>query len=316
LAAGFDESTSEEIALAANELASNLARHAQGGQLTLGPVTEGGRIGIQIESLDRGPGIPDVEQAMTDGFSTLSGLGCGLGAVNRLMDEFTISSREAAPAGTYIVCKRWLREDTKPADPCPLEFGGASRACPSMTMNGDAFAIKRWSTNALVAVIDGLGHGQYAHRAAQAARHYVDTHFDQALDAIFRGVGRTCRGTRGVVMALAKFKFGGNGVRFCFASVGDVEARLFGGSRPEHFIVRRGILGGNAPNASVTEHRWEAGNLLVLHSDGLTRHWGLEDFPGLSREPATAIAQRLLSALATKHDDATVVVVRGTTGER
>lgn len=316
LAAGFDESACEEIALAASELASNLARHAQGGQLTLAPVTEGGRIGIQIESLDRGPGIPDVEQAMTDRFSTVGGLGCGLGAVNRLMDEFTISSQQVAPAGTYIVCKRWLRGDTKPADLCPLEFGAASRACPGMTVNGDAFAIKRWSTNALVAVIDGLGHGQYAHRAAQAARQHVETHFDQPLDAIFRGVGRTCRGTRGVVMALAKFKFEGNAARFCFASIGDVEARLFGGSRPEHFIVRRGILGGNAPNALATEHRWEAGNLMVLHSDGLTHHWGLEDFPDLRRESAIAIAQRLLGALATKHDDATVLVVRGTTVER
>jgi anti-sigma regulatory factor (Ser/Thr protein kinase) len=316
LAIGFDERASEEIALAVSELASNLTRHAQGGQLTLAPVAEGGRIGIQIESLDRGPGIPDAEQAMTDGFSTVGGLGCGLGAVNRLMDEFTISSQQVASAGTHIVCKHWLRGDTTPVDPCPLEFGAASRARPTMTVNGDAFAIKRWSTNALAAVIDGLGHGQYAHRAAQAARHYVDTHFDQPLDTIFRGVARTCRGTRGVVMALAQFRFGGNGVRFSFASIGDVGAHLFGGSGPEHFIVRRGILGGNAPDARVTEHRWEAGNLMVLHSDGLIRHWGLEDFPDLSREPATAIAQRLLGALATKHDDATVVVVRGTTVER
>jgi anti-sigma regulatory factor (Ser/Thr protein kinase) len=315
-AIGFGERASEEIALAAGELASNLVRHAKAGKLMLEPITGGERTGIQVESVDSGPGIPDVEQAMMDGFSTARGLGCGLGAVNRMMDEFHIRSRRAAPAGTRIVCRRWLRGDTSRLDPCPLEFGAASRACPAMRVNGDAFVIKRWSTNALAGVIDGLGHGPFAHRAARAASRYLDGHFDQSLDGIFRGVGRTCRGTRGVVMALAQFTFKGDDVRFSFAGVGDVEARLLGGSKAEHFIVRRGILGGNSPNPRVTEHRWEPGNLIVLHSDGLTHHWGPKDFPGLRGASATSIAQRLLRALATKYDDATVVVVRGITGER
>jgi anti-sigma regulatory factor (Ser/Thr protein kinase) len=315
LALGFDAKVSDEIAIAVSELASNLVKYAQGGTLTLMPINDGERVGIQVASRDLGPGIADVEQALMDGFSTAGGLGCGLGAVNRLMDQFDIRSQRGAAGGTNVVCTRWLRVDAPIMSPCPLEFGAATRACPPLTVNGDAFVIKRWDASALVSVIDGLGHGQYAHRAAHAARQYVETHFDQPLDAIFRGVGRTCRATRGVVMALVRFNFEGHGIRFSFASVGNIEVRLLGGPAREHFIIRRGILGGNAPNPRVTEHRWEPGNVMVLHSDGVTHRWGLEDFPDLAAESATTIAQRLLRTLAKAHDDATVVVVKGATRE-
>jgi anti-sigma regulatory factor (Ser/Thr protein kinase) len=316
VAIGFDDRVSEEIALAVIELASNLARHAQSGKLTLASITDGGRVGIQVEALDRGPGIANVQPAMTDGFSMAGSLGYGLGMVNRLMDQFDITSQQGADAGTSIVCTRWLRVDDATASPCPLEFGTATRTCPTMTLNGDAFVIKRWQACALASVIDGLGHGQYAHRAAQTARQYVETHFDQPLDAIFHGVGRACHATRGVVMALVRFDFGQHDLRFAFASVGNIATRLFGSSAWRHFIVQRGILGGNAPIVRVTEHCWEPGNVLVLHSDGVTQHWGLEDFPELAKESATVMAQHLLRALAKTNDDATVLVVKGMAHER
>jgi anti-sigma regulatory factor (Ser/Thr protein kinase) len=316
LALGFDATVSEEIVIVVSELASNLVRHARGGQLTLTPADDGGRVGIHIESRDLGPGIADTEQAIADGFSTAGSLGYGLGTVNRLMHRFDITSQRAGEAGTHIVCTRWLVLDEPPLSPCPLEFGAATRAYPTMPVNGDAFVIKRWATSALVSVIDGLGHGQYAHRAAQTARQYVETHVDQPLDTIFRGVGRACRATRGVVMALVRFNFGGCGTRFSFANVGNIEARVFGGTQRPQLVVRRGIVGGQAPNPHVTEHGWEAGMVLVLHSDGVTQRWQWEDFPDLIGATATIIAQRLLRALAKPQDDATILVVRDITRVR
>jgi serine/threonine protein phosphatase PrpC len=243
-------------------------------------------------------------------------LGYGLGTVNRLMDRFDITSQCGAGAGTSIVCARWLPAKNPSLSPCPLEFGAATRAYPTMPVNGDAFVIKRWHASALVSVIDGLGHGQYAHRAAQAAKQYVETHVDQPLDAIFRGVGRTCRATRGVVMALVRFNFARDDIRFSFASVGNIEARVFGGGSRQQFIVPRGIVGGNAPPPRVTDHRWYPGTVMVLHSDGVSGRWGLADFSELARESASTMAPRLLRALAKDNDDATIVVVRGTTRER
>jgi anti-sigma regulatory factor (Ser/Thr protein kinase) len=316
LALGFEATACEEITLVTSELAGNLVKHAQGGQLILTPVNEGGRAGIQIKSCDRGPGIADVEEAIKDGFSTAHSLGYGLGTVNRLMDQFDIISHRGDSAGTTIVCTRWLRLAESSLSRCPLEFGAATRAYPTLTVNGDAFVITRWGSSALVSVIDGLGHGQYAHRAAQAAKHYVETHVDQPLEAIFRGVGRTCRATRGVVMALVRFDFPGGEIRFSHASIGNIETRVFGGSTRPQFIVPRGIIGGNAPQPRVTDSGWSPGTVLVLHSDGVICHWGVADFPDLLREPAATMAPRLLRTLAKDNDDATVVVVRDSIRER
>jgi serine/threonine protein phosphatase PrpC len=191
----------------------------------------------------------------------------------------------------------------------PLDFGAATRPYPGKMVNGDAFVIEQWDGSALVAVIDGLGHGQFAHRAAQAARQYVETHLDQPLKIIFRGVGRTCRATQGVVMALARIDWALG--KLTFASVGNVEARILGSPQPVNFIVRRGVIGLNAPDPVVTEHRWEPTHVLVLHSDGLKTHWRWEDFAHLQDAAASVVAQQLLQRLARDDDDVTVVVVRG-----
>jgi anti-sigma regulatory factor (Ser/Thr protein kinase) len=305
-AIGFSERESEEIVLAVTELASNLVRHTGGGTVTLTPLSNNGRCGIQIESVDRGPGIPDIEQAMTDGFSTTGSLGYGLGTVNRLMDEFDIQSPPGA--GTYIVCQRWVLMTETITKLCPLSFGAATRPHPQMGLNGDTFVIKQWEESALVGVIDGLGHGQWAHRAAQTARRYVESHFAQPLGEIFLGVGRSCQVTRGVVMALARFDWAQE--RLTLANVGNIETHVFNSPEPVKFIIRRGIIGLNAPKPAVTEHHWEPSNIMVIHSDGVRAHWRWEDFPELANESATITAQRLLHVLAKDEDDATVVVVR------
>jgi anti-sigma regulatory factor (Ser/Thr protein kinase) len=303
---GFDPAPCEEIALAMTELATNLIKHAQGGKLTLTPLADGGRIGLEIESRDSGPGIADVEQALADRFSTAGTRGTGLGAVNRLMDELDITSERGR--GTSIVCRKWVRQQTASIRPCPLAFGVATRPRQPGTDNGDAFVVKQWAESTLVGVIDGLGHGEFAHRAAQAARQYVESHFDLPLDQIFRGVDRACRATRGVVMALARFDWGRG--RLAFASVGNIEVRVFPSSALFPFSIRRGVIGLNAPNAMVTEHPWSLDHVLVLHSDGLRTHWGWKDFPGLADQPAPALAQEFLRLLAKEEDDATVIVVR------
>jgi anti-sigma regulatory factor (Ser/Thr protein kinase) len=305
---GFDETISDEIALVSQELASNLVKHAGSGTIILTPLYNLERRGIQIEAKDTGPGMRDVEQAITDGFSTSGSLGYGLGTANRLMDELNIASERGQ--GTLVTCRRWIKS-IQPADrQCPLEFGAATRSHPRMMgVNGDIFIIKQWNYYMLAGVIDGLGHGQWAQRASQTARRYIETHFDQPLVDIFRGVGRSCRPTRGVVMALALFDWEHNKVML--ASIGNIEVRVFNHSKPIKVLVRRGIVGMNAPAPVVTEDSWDISNFLVMHSDGLSTHWSWEDYPDLKTKSANSIAHELLHTLAKDDDDATVVVVRG-----
>ncbi|MFB2838688.1 ATP-binding protein [Floridanema evergladense] len=307
-AIGFEPIQCEEIVLVVSELATNLLQHAKEGTLVLMQIEDRIRRGIQIESIDRGCGIPDIELAIADGFSSVGNLGHGLGTVNRLMDEFYITSQTSVNPGTYILCKRWLRQETFSRD-CPLEFGVASRPYPGMTLNGDAFTIKRWEQSTLVAVIDGLGHGQYAHRAARTAQDYINRHYDQPIPELFRGVGRACRATRGVVMAIARFDWGQS--KLTFASVGNIEARVINSPTPVRFLIRRGIIGNNAPSPNVTEHPWRNHYILILHTDGLVTHWQWDSFSQFGHLSATRIAQELLRSLAKDNDDATVIVVKG-----
>ena len=305
---GFDEVASEEIVLAVSELASNLVKHAINGRLTLEVISDGERRGIQIKSEDSGPGIEDVEQVLKDGFSSTDSLGFGLGAVNRIMDEFEIESLGSTGGGTRVVAKMWVYRDTVGSMPGTLEFGAASRPHPESILNGDAFVIKRWGEITLVGVIDGLGHGQYAHRAAQEARNYVEKHFKLPLKKIFLGTNRACRGTRGVVMALVKFDEAQE--KMWFASIGNISGRVFGTPEPMNFIIRRGFIGVNAPSPVVLERHWDPRYVMVLHSDGLLTKWQWKDFSHLAEKSATVIAQQLLNALGRDTDDATVVVVK------
>lgn len=305
--AGFRREECDEVALAVMELASNLVKHARGGQLRFSLIEEGERRGLEIISEDQGPGIPDVERAMADGFSTAGGLGAGLGAVNRLMDEVEFSS--LSDGGLRISCHRWTRPGDTGLSSARLEFGAATRSYRFQPLNGDAIVVRHWNQHALVGVIDGLGHGQWAQRAAQAARYYIEQHFDQPLLNLFRSVGRVCLSTRGVVMALVRFDLARQQVEL--ASVGNVETRLLGGSESLHPVGRRGIVGApDAPSPIIKQHAWRPGFILVLHSDGIESNWGAEQLVKVARQGAVAAARHLLFHHGRLDDDATALVAR------
>jgi len=95
------------IATAISELARNIVLYAKQGEITLSKIANGHRPGIGVVSRDQGPGIPDVAEAMRDGYSTSGGLGVGLPGVKRLMDEFDIASEVGR--GTTVSIKKWKR---------------------------------------------------------------------------------------------------------------------------------------------------------------------------------------------------------------
>jgi anti-sigma regulatory factor (Ser/Thr protein kinase)/serine/threonine protein phosphatase PrpC len=306
-ALGFSPVECEEIALVVAELTSNLIKHVGEGDIQLRSIESAGRAGIEIVSEDNGTGIPDVERGITDGYSTAGSLGGGLGAVNRLMDGLEFFPRPQA--GLRIVCQRWVRPATRNVSGRWLEFGAATRACRMLPENGDTFVIRQWEGHALAGVIDGLGHGPFAQRAAQAARHYIEHHFDQPLESLFRGVGRACHATRGVVMALARFDLAEAKVQV--ASVGNVELRLVGSPEPFRSIVRRGIVGLNgAPKPVPTDHPWTSACILIFHSDGVTARWNSDELAKVTGEGAGVMARWLLERYGRLEDDATVLVAR------
>jgi serine/threonine-protein kinase RsbT len=106
LEAGFSESEATLIATAISELARNIVLYAPRGSITLRPAQGlNGTRGVTIVASDSGPGIPDVAQALRDGYSSSGGLGLGLPGVRRLMDEFDINSGRGA--GTTVTVTKW-----------------------------------------------------------------------------------------------------------------------------------------------------------------------------------------------------------------
>ena len=90
---------------AASELARNTLEHGGGGKVILEVVNNGLRDGLRLTFEDQGPGIPDIELAMKDGFTTQGGMGLGLSGSRRLVNEFEIASK--AGEGTKVVVARW-----------------------------------------------------------------------------------------------------------------------------------------------------------------------------------------------------------------
>ena len=192
---------------------------------------------------------------------------------------------------------------------CPLDIGVATRPHPRMKLSGDSLVVKKWGRSVIVSVIDGVGHGEFAHAAATRARHYIENHYDQDISNIFSGVEHNCKGTRGVVMALARFDWDKS--KLTLGSVGNIETHVYGGSEKISFIVKRGIVGKSAPIPKVTEHHWNPQATMIMHSDGIKslRHWK-DSFDNNNGKPSVSIAQKMLHDYARAEDDATVIVIK------
>jgi serine/threonine-protein kinase RsbT len=103
----FSPSDLTVIATAISEVARNILTYAGEGQLDIGLVERSGRRGVTIIARDDGPGIPDVQLALEDGFSTSGGLGLGLPGARRLMDDFEIHTQIGH--GTVVTMCKWAR---------------------------------------------------------------------------------------------------------------------------------------------------------------------------------------------------------------
>jgi serine/threonine-protein kinase RsbT len=106
-AAGMSLVDQTKIVTATSELARNTFVYGGGGEMRVERVTAGGRTGLRIRFTDEGPGIPDVEQALSEGWSSSTGLGLGLSGTRRLTDEFEIHSEVGK--GTTVTVTKWIR---------------------------------------------------------------------------------------------------------------------------------------------------------------------------------------------------------------
>jgi phosphoserine phosphatase RsbX len=199
-----------------------------------------------------------------------------------------------------------------PTWPSRLELGIAERALPGEYRSGDRAVFAAYEGGALVAAIDGLGHGSGAAEASAVAAEVLTAHPDDEpahlLDACHAAMSRT----RGAVMTLAWFDLGEG--RLSWTGVGNVEGRLVhagagvGGMGPtEGALTKGGVVGYNLPSIRVTSTELLAGDVMVLATDGIDSGFAEAIVAGGS---AQDIADRILTEHGKQGDDALAVVVR------
>ncbi|GAB2888261.1 anti-sigma regulatory factor [Streptomyces deserti] len=111
---GFGLVDQTKLVTAASELARNTLVHSGGGQMEAAHVTSAGAHGLRLTFTDDGPGIPDLDRALSDGFTSGDGLGMGLGGARRLVHEFAIES--APGAGTTVRVTSWVALPPRPRE--------------------------------------------------------------------------------------------------------------------------------------------------------------------------------------------------------
>jgi len=308
---GFTQIARERMELVCNEMVTNQMKFANGSGLVQVWEMHVPQPALDIFALDYGPGIPDLERALRDGFTTANTLGKGLGAIHRLAHESAIYSVPHANAaelpwhGTAI----WARFNTiesRSAQSPMQQYGICLRAYQDSLFNGDALAVTTNRTQTRWLHVDGLGHGQEAAEAVRGADSVLRE--SASLDTLMKSLDRRLSGSRGAVGLLCESDHAQN--TLAFTGVGDMSAYLICNGERRSIAFPPGILGHDHRNPHVESLQFPPQALFLTSSDGLRRNWTLRSFPGLWRLHPQLIAFVLSQVTSRGNDDRSLFVIR------
>ena len=288
-----------QLALAVTEAASNLHKHAEQGSLLLCVNRDGPRPGIDLVTIDAGPGVRDVTAALRDGHSTAGTLGIGLGAIQRLADFADLYSRPGH--GTSLVARFCVSPPVSQP-----RWAGLIRPITGETECGDAYGVVLADSAVTAVLCDGLGHGPLA--AAAAAAGVAAVLDDPAGEpaALLERVHRRMSGTRGGAVGVVRI--GGQLARF--AGLGNVAASVVSDGQRKSMLSIPGIAGVQARTIRQFEYEAPPGSAVVLHSDGVSSRWEAAALPALEARDPLLIAAVLLAEAGVHRDDAGVLVLK------
>lgn len=202
------------------------------------------------------------------------------------------------------------RGPVEPAKPSLLLWGVAAATLAGEAQSGDQYLVRESPDRALVAVVDGLGHGAEAAAAAYLALEAIARHETAPLPIMVRRCHEALIGSRGVVLSVAKFNLAEE--TMSWIAVGNVEGflqRIGGGAgrRNERLMLRGGVVGYELPVLRPTTLPIVPGDTLVLTTDGVRNDFAEA---GDIRLPPQQLADQLLRRFARATDDALALVVR------
>src|SRR2546427_6498172 len=191
-----------------------------------------------------------------------------------------------------------------------IDWGAAALTLPGQSRSGDRQAVVLFPGGALVAVVDGLGHGELAAVPAETAIEVLERHAREPVVTLIQRCHERLRGTRGAVMSLASFREADG--TMTWLGVGNVVGVLLRADpgavpRQEYLSLRGGVVGDQLPRLDASVIPVTRGDTLILASDGVRR-----DFIGSLRlgESPQRVADRILAEVAPGTDDALGLVAR------
>ncbi|WP_226627679.1 ATP-binding SpoIIE family protein phosphatase [Alloyangia pacifica] len=302
---GLPETRLDELAIVATEATTNILRYADRGRALIELVRTPGAELITMIFTDRGPGIPDIDRMFQDGESSTESAGLGLGAIVRLSDTFDIFS--SPENGTTIVCTFGGRGD---GSDIGVEAVGLRVCHPHEDSCGDDFQIRQTPRATDVLLCDGLGHGP---AAAEAAAEVTDAAFaagglSSEPGKLMRQITEQLVGRRGAVAALVHVAQPQMELRY--TGLGNISTLLIGAQGVRRMAVRDGRIGGTATRGYEETVQLEAGDMVILHSDGLKTLREAHFPPGLLKKSLLLIAGFFLDRAFRGRDDASIVVIR------
>jgi anti-sigma regulatory factor (Ser/Thr protein kinase) len=299
----WSEAETGKLAIAVTEAATNLVKHAQGGEIHLQYCGVRHGDGIEVLAFDRGPGMHSLSECQRDGFSTTGTAGSGLGAIARLAKEFDIHSDPGK--GTELVARFYRAAAEQPS----LAIGSVLVPIRGEEVSGDSWGVRFEKTSATFLLADGLGHGISAAAASQKAVDVLERTEEMAPLALLDAVHRALRGTRGAAVAIARIDFTNSTITF--AGVGNISAILMHGKSSQHLLSHNGTAGDSVRKMQDFSYPWPPSGRLLMHSDGLTTSWNLNGYPGLAEKDPALTAAVLYRDASRGRDDACVVVANG-----
>lgn len=305
--AGFKAGDAGAVSIIVAEMATNLVKYAQGGEIILQTLESQGRFGMELVALDRGPGMDDESDHLRNGFSMGQTLGIGLGAVRRLSTDFDIYS--APGRGTAVVSRYWPSTSKSERDTASeWDIGALCIPKPREAICGDSFAIRETPHGLSALVADGLGHGPFAAEASQgaAARFRESSHLDPI--ELIRLIHTALIGTRGAAIGLAGINTIDQSISY--AGVGNIFAAFVGRERTRQMLSLNGTAGLLIPLLQEFKYPWPVDSTLVMHSDGISSRWVFHSHPEFIEKDPTLVSALLYRDFGGGTDDSTVVVIR------
>jgi serine phosphatase RsbU (regulator of sigma subunit) len=201
-------------------------------------------------------------------------------------------------------------EDLVAKESRALDWSVAARPMPGQSVSGDLHFVKAVDRRVLVAVIDGVGHGEEAAVAARSAAEILDRHAIESTISLIKRCHEALVRTRGVVLTIAKLDTEEN--TMTWLGVGNVEGRLLradaSASHPrESVLMRSGLIGYQMPALQASVIPVAVGDMLILATDGINT--AFEEGIHLNETPRP-IADKILSRYFKGNDDALVLVAR------